>query len=301
MSEEMRRRTKKSKLSPGQCEQRLTLGTSARPAGGGVALILSSGLKHVVWAQRIVQRFGAKRGFAKAPITDLAIGEAARREKNVTMAGAFYDQRRWVRNEFKNIVLRQLFVARPFVSNPSGGEMIQELRGENSQTNSGLCSSRHRPLLSPVFAKQISKAGAIVRRTEQVKSLELPLVLAGTRLVRRAGAGSVPLVETEESRIFELPVAKLARRHQRREIARGRVASEFAPPTSIEAAQSAKLGLARPGVIVRAPKQLPAAQQEAIDVGNSPLRGMNVTQVADEVMKQLDRRLIAARERMGKI
>jgi len=265
--------------------------------------MLSSGLKHLVWAKQIAERSGtkgAKRGFAKAQITDLALREAARHESNVTMAGKFYDQRRWVRNEFKNTVLQQLFVARPFVAKASGGESIQKLRGANPQITFGPNSSQHK-LLSPVFAMQPAKASAIVRRTQQVKSMELPLVLAGTRLVRQAGAGSMPLVEAEENRTFELPVAKLARRHQRREIPRERVANEFASQTSIDGPQRATLELVRPRVLVRGSKQLPPAQQEPIGVGSAALHGMNVTQVADEVMKQLDRRLIAARERMGRI
>ena len=44
-----------------------------------------------------------------------------------------------------------------------------------------------------------------------------------------------------------------------------------------------------------------SAQPQSLADARSPIRGLNVTQVADEVMKQLDRRLVTARERMGKI
>ena len=56
-----------------------------------------------------------------------------------------------------------------------------------------------------------------------------------------------------------------------------------------------------PAAPVAVRKRPPAPQPEAIEGTAAPGRGVNVRAVADEVMKQLDRRWVAARERMGKI
>jgi hypothetical protein len=303
MSEEMRRRTETWKLSLGRPEQRLSRGSGVKLATCGMALVHPCQSKHLVWALHIARRFGARRArreFAKAQLTDLAMREAVRRENKIIASGVLYDQRRWIRNEFTNNVHQQLFVARPLVSRLSSSELTQELRAKRSGTALSPSHLQH-GLLSPIFVKQLSKASAIVRRTEQVKSMEQLLILAGTRLSRRTGAGSVPLEEATESPRFELPVAKLARRHRRLEIARKRMAKESAPQSSIEGGQRATLEMEQPSNARRTRKHLPALQEEAFEMASAPLRGMNVTQVADEVMKQLDKRLIAARERMGKI
>jgi hypothetical protein len=299
----MRRRTETWKLSLGRPEQRLSRGSGVRVGARGVALVHPCESKHLAWALHITRRFGAsraKRGFAKAQLTDLAIREAVQRGNKITASGALYDQRRWIRNEFTNNVHQQLFVARPLVSRLYSSELAQELRAKRSGTALSPSHSQH-GLLSPILVKQLSKASAIVRRTEQVRSMEQPLILAGTRLSRRTGAGSVPLEEVMESPRFELPVAKLARRHRRREIARERMAKGSGPQSSIEGGQPATLEMEQPSSARRPRKHLPGRQEEAFEMGSAPLRGMNVTQVADEVMKQLDKRLIAARERMGKI
>jgi hypothetical protein len=152
----------------------------------------------------------------------------------------------------------------------------------------------------PSFVMPFSRSGSMGRNPEQ-KRLSVPLTVVATRVKRRVNAYSVGVGDVDESIRIEIPVARLVRRHQRVEVAPERLAREFGSQTLMQSPQTAAGEVQRSMSRTRSHVRQEADVQEPSRMRTAPHGGINVTQVADEVMKQLDSRLIAARERMGRI
>jgi hypothetical protein len=284
MSDEMGRTTRKSKRIPGLGER------VKRPES-----------KHVNWVAAIANRFGVRsagHGFAKAKLTDLTINERIRPGHGTATIASHYDQRQWIQNEFKTVVIQQL-VSMAIVAKNAGKPLPPAL----SKRLERLCAmpgeTRH-GLAMPSFVRQVSRSGSMAGNTAQ-QSLDLPLTVAGTRVKRRVGTNVAGIGDAAESIRIEMPVARLVKRHQRVEVASERLAREFGPQPSIQSPESPADEMQRSISRARSHVLEPAEVQEPSRTRAAPHGGINVTQVADEVMKQLDRRLIAARERMGRI
>jgi hypothetical protein len=294
MSEEMRRKTKKRMASRGRREAAWRGAAFAPKRAVATA-------KHLAWAARLAQRFGVRsalRGFANATLTDLATHEVIRTKSRIASVALRYDQRQWVRTDIRNFVVHNVFSAKAGVAKGGAGELQAALPGGVERV---LAERRVLEERTRVVLQNVLRTTAPLRRTEQVKSVELPLVLAGTRVKRPGGAGNVASGEEHEAIRFEMPLAKIPRRHRRVEVAKERMAKEFGQNRIATSLEAPTLEVQRSMAPMKSRLPRREQEQEPMEMGAGPLRGINVTQVADEVMKQLDRKLIAARERMGKI
>ncbi len=268
-------------------------------AGDGARHIMA---RHSAWAFQFAARFGVrttKQGFAKVQLTDIALPAPNRSQSKPPIPAAKYDQRRWIRNEFKTLLLQHVFVANPLPArtlSPASGEDVQQNRSRPLPTR-----GRSRSRLKVVaFATEIAQPRMVVR-TGQAKALDLPLEIAGMKIHRRTGAWRAQSFKEYDNPTKESTSTRLVRRHRRVEHKREPITQEFATERKVESTHWMPVERSRPIAGTRAstpPRSQPPATLEA---GAVPLRQINVTQVADEVIKQLDRKLIAARERMGRI
>jgi hypothetical protein len=291
----MRRKTKKRMASCGRREAAWRGAAFAPKRAVATA-------KHLAWAAGVAQRFGVRsalRGFAKATLTDLATHEVIRTKSRIASVVLRYDQRQWIHNEVQNFVTENHFRSKQA---PVRCARADSESGASERVHRGYAERRESQISrTPLFVNRVLHSKAIVRRTAQVKSVELPLVLAGTRVSRRTGAGNVAIGDTDEPIGIAMPVTKVVRRHRRLEVARDRASNEFGVMSSLQSFSGPAVELEQLAAPVRVQRKTQNERQEPSAMGAGPLRGINVTQVADEVMKQLDRKLIAARERMGKI
>ncbi len=258
--------------------------------------------RHSAWAFQLAARFGirtTKQGFAKVQLTGVALPAPNRSQNKPPVPAAKYDQRRWICNEFKNLLLQQVFVTNPLSArtpSPVSGDDVRQNRSRPLPTRGRLTPR----LKVAAFATEIAQPRLVVR-TGQAKALDLPLEIAGMKIHRRTGAGRAQSFNEDDNPTKESPSTRLARRHRRVEHKRERIAQEFAPERKVESTQWMPVESPRPIAGTRASTPPRAQQPETLEAGAVPLRQINVTQVADEVIKQLDRKLIAARERMGRI
>ena len=103
----------------------------------------------------------------------------------------------------------------------------------------------------------------------------------------------------EESPLIDI-VTHLARKHHRTEVSKAQVDREFGAPAHPVLTRSA---MQAEEAIVAQSAQRMATESRAVEPSaevHAP-PPINVSQITDEVMKQLDRKLVAARERMGRI
>jgi hypothetical protein len=289
--------------SPGQVKRELLLSLATRinfratrPAAGKQPCCLG-------WSADIAAKFEPRNGqqrFARVRLTDFVGRARVRFEKKTFVGGPLFDQRRWVLNEFRNVVLRQQFVTQPMTLKTTiSARNAQPRRDEHSRALAGvteLQSKGSSPIVAKSLLTKLSGAGG------EKAFGEFELTIAAASGMKRRG-GAVRLISgqeaNEEARI-ELPVAKLAKRYRRIEAPREALTKELAlrfmmervPPTAIEMQTTRATPIRSEGL------------RSAFDDGwiaTASSYGINVSQVADEVMKKLDRKLIAARERMGKI
>ena len=258
--------------------------------------------RHSAWAFQLAARFGirtTKQGFAKMQLTDVALPAPNRSQSKSPVPAAQYDRRRWIRNEFKTLLLQQIFVTNPLCArtpSPVSGEDVQQNRSRPIPSRGRLTPR----LKVAVFATEIAQPRTVVR-TGRAKALDLPLEIAGMKIHRRTGAGRTQSFNQDDNPTKESPSTRLARRHRRVEHKPERIPQEFAPERKAESAQWMSVESPHP-IAGTIPSTPPRSQQlETLEAGAVPLRQINVAQVADEVIKQLDRKLIAARERMGRI
>jgi hypothetical protein len=181
------------------------------------------------------------------------------------------------------VVMRQLLVSQPIVAK-NAGEPLPSALGKTFERLGVVPGEFIHTVAVPSFVRQVSRSGSMAGNTEQ-RNVDSPLTFAGTSVKRR----------------IEMPVARLVERHQRVEVAHERLAREFGPQPSIQSPEGPADEMTRSISRARRHGQEPAEVQEPSRTRPAPQGGVNVTQVADEVLKQLDRRLIAARERMGRI
>jgi hypothetical protein len=232
-------------------------------------------------------------------LTDVALASPNRSQNKPPVPAAKYDQRRWIRNEFQNLLLQQVFVTNPLsakTSNPGRAKDVLQNRSRPLPTRGRLTPR----LKVGAFATEIAQPRMVVR-TGQTKALDLPLEIAGMKIHRRTGAGRAQAFNVDDNPTKESLSTRLARRHRRVEHKRERIAQEFAPESKVESTPWMPVESPRPIAGTRASTPPGSQQPETLEAGTVPLRQINVTQVADEVIKQLDRKLIAARERMGRI
>jgi hypothetical protein len=240
-----------------------------------------------------------KQGFAKVQLTDVALAAPNRSPGKPPVPAARYDQRRWIRNEFNNLLLQQVFA-----TNPLSARTPSPVSGEDGQQNHSRplpARGRLTPCLKvSAFAAGIAQPRMVVR-TGQAKALDLPLEIAGMKIHRRTGAGRAQSFSEDDIPAQESPWTRLARRHRRVEHKHERIAQEFAPQRKVESTPWMPVESSRPIAGARTSTSPRSQRPETLEAEAVPLRQINVTQVADEVIKQLDRKLIAARERRGRI
>jgi hypothetical protein len=123
-------------------------------------------------------------------------------------------------------------------------------------------------------------------------SLQLFFATTERNNYRRAADGAAG----EESSLPERVMRRLRRVEERPlRYARPSAAMRFAAPGPEETAtarQSRKHSISQPNVDLEA---------QVVGRAVQPPAAVNVTQITDAVLQQLDRRLVAARERMGRI
>jgi hypothetical protein len=116
----------------------------------------------------------------------------------------------------------------------------------------------------------------------------------------RRWIGRAIVLETAEETALPNIVTHLLRKHRRTDVGKGQVGTQFgrqvrrifnSKPMQME--DSAR----NQGRFAKV-EESSAVAPTATVIGPQPF---SVSQIADEVMKQLDRKLIAARERMGRI
>src|SRR5690242_12196620 len=132
MSEEMHRRLTTWKPNPGRLSSSGSdFANHSLGAGDWARRFMA---RHTAWTFQLAARFGTrttKQGFAKLQLTDVALATANRSQRKPPMRSAKYDQRRWIRNEFNNFILRQVFVANPLSPrnlSPVSGEALGQNR-----------------------------------------------------------------------------------------------------------------------------------------------------------------------------
>jgi hypothetical protein len=299
MSGEMRRRTAKRIWRSGLTSRLLV---PAQFLSGRLA-------RHAAWAAAIAERFLQRvdrRGVARPTLVDLAIPRRyAIPSKHINRQSHQHHQnhRQAVSNVFTNTVIWQLL--------PRCGRIDSQRGRFDSKQPSGLRNDASRSLtathLTQFATKQLPLNPSLPLKNHASDAESRPAAI---------GAGSpffllstrrlnVPAYEkrmeyAEDSRKADV-AARIARQHRRYELSRTEMAREPAPIFS-------PLPASRTSRTLERNISSPIASKTNVESSGAegfPSRTaapvVNVTLVADEVMKQLDRRLVAARERMGRI
>jgi hypothetical protein len=264
----------------------------------------SSGFsRHAPWASAIAAQFSARvdrRGVPRPSLIDLAFPE-----RLTILSKYFYMQQlqhhhQTVLNSAGNMVICQLF---PKIAGDRRFGSKETLE-ETSRANLSL-----RPSYSPVFATKYlpltlstplkNQLGSQVSSTTENGS---PFSLS---IARRLRVPADRRLRARMEYVENLPandmVLRIARRHRRNELAQPGMPRELAPAFSVLPTSRPPLTLEQTFTSSTAGKK----RRESGDgdpIGAGPgAQTVNVPQLADEVMKQLDRRLMAVRERMGRI
>jgi hypothetical protein len=117
-------------------------------------------------------------------------------------------------------------------------------------------------------------------------------------VLRRLDRAAV-LEIVEESPLINI-VTQLARKHHRTEVSKAQIDREFGAPTHPVLTRSAMQ--AEEAIVTQSARRM--ANESRADESSAAVAApppINVSQITDEVMKQLDRKLVAARERMGRV
>jgi len=292
MSEEMRKRIPTSKLSLGLL--RPGLNSPRLPWTHAGSHFPST---HLAWAALIANRFFVRlstRGFAGAQLIDLVQRAVIRNDYRTGSLVTRFDQRQWVRNAFKNVLMQQqLFVTRPMTWSTLS-ETPKTLMVAPPADGSNMTTPMRAPARGTSSSLERPYGSFVVHKPQYAKSVASSLVLAcsptnrSTRPGRAQAQGEQP----------ETTVTMITRRYQRVEVKRERMTTEFISAGQTEGAQRMAFPMERLGL---ATTTRLAARPHSLEDTSMPLRELHVTHVVDEVMKQLDRRLVTARERMGKI
>lgn len=252
---------------------------------------------HLAWAALIANRFFVRlstRGFARAQLIDLVHRDVIRNDNRTASLVTRFDQRQWVRNAFKNVLLQQqLFVTRPMTWSTSS-EPPKPLTVAHPADGSNMTMPMRAPVRGTSASLKRPYGGFVVHKPQYAKSVASPLILACSPTNRSINPGRTQ-AQGEQS---ETTVTMITRRYQRVEVKRERMTTEFMSAGQTEGAQ--RIAFPRERLGLTTTTRL-AARPRPLEDASMPIRELHVTQVADEVMKQLDRRLVTARERMGKI
>src|SRR6185437_10854525 len=176
MSEEMRKRITTSKLSLGLL--RPGLNSPRRPWTHAEAHFPST---HLAWAALIANRFFVRlstRGFARAQLIDLVHRDVIRNDNRTGSLVTRFDQRQWVRNAFKNVLLQQqLFVTRPMtwstLSEPPKTLIVAPLADVSNMTTPMRAAAR-----GPSSSLERPYESFVVHNPQYAKSVTSSLVLA---------------------------------------------------------------------------------------------------------------------------
>lgn len=296
----MRRRTSKSirKASP----------ISNRRAPANLPALPTSRLRtgnrgrsaHAAWASAIARKFSLKvdlQGMFHASLVDLALRERCAILSN-SSAGPFHHQHHsTAHNTFKNINVQRILPEPARLWRAGSERITQESRGGNSSPflTSSTPVAKHFSLLSSSAEYRGDKRKS---SEEAEDSSFVPIAIHHI---------AVPNHRLRRERLEHLGenfddnlVTRIARKHRRKEFAQPGMSREFTPGLSpllpYRPALTVEQQFATPGGNRRA-KELPGRST----VNGEGAAALNFIQLADEVVKQLDRRLIAARERMGRI
>jgi hypothetical protein len=281
MSGEMRR---KANQTTGQAE----IGMSGRHGvGAGI---------HASWAAAIVRKFARTlniRCAERPSVIDLL----RRRSKIILQRSqpvSYVDRRRSTRYESRTIKLHQWFTGiAGNVRAPAVAEVVRNYRRDSGHVPQWLSRT---PMLVHVVGlpKESVQAGG-----RFIPNAKLPaLVRAGGRIDSPLAMSPRLLLEAQAAVRNEALAARVARRHQRTETnsvaSASQIAADITAPVRRRVIEADLIPTGRRG------RELGSPDETVPQSADFP-RGVDVTQVADEVMKQLDRRLVAARERMGRI
>jgi hypothetical protein len=284
----MRKRISTWKLSPGLLELGLARRSSSFRAG-------SHSATHSAWAARIANRLSvrpATRDFARARLVSLALRDVIRHDNSMQTLVTHFALPQWVSNAFTNVVLQQLFVARPMVWRVTG-ELPQPATVASNAGQSGITTQT--PTVRPAAFLSLDRrrGGVVTHKSQSEKGVARSSATVWPRMKRSISSRRADV----QGERLETAVTMITRRYQRVEVKRERPATKVISAGQTENAQRAAFP---DGSSSFASTHFSAPSRSLADAGG-PIRALQVTQVADEVMKQLDRRLVTARERMGKI
>ncbi|HKV78335.1 MAG TPA: hypothetical protein VJP02_09360 [Candidatus Sulfotelmatobacter sp.] len=192
---------------------------------------------------------------------------------------------------------RWLSDKRPFPGSRStfDGDAARRTGSLQSRWNTTLQTT---PLSTIAIGKRALEAPQIHQLRARIEHPQaFPLQLVGAGRIPR-----LPLNETAELTAGESIARRLPRQYRRVEdcsFARGLNSSEKSTP-SLVSGPSVVVDRPRPRVQRDSAGGLGSAGERKDPIAQ-PQLNTNVTQITDAVLKQLDRRLVAARERMGRI
>jgi hypothetical protein len=292
MNEGTRRKMAKqiSRMSPASClprtRQFLAIARAAQMASKNAAIS-----PHALWAMAIAHRLNARFDQQRRPsLTDLASSHARAHRHRI------------VRNLFASSSVQQVFSPRRGAGLRS---RTAERRTEARHTNQFLVRNNVTRFSTKNYS--FSLAGfrwAGLRAVEAGKAAYRPQTGAAisprvATLADQHGSGH----HAEASPVEEL-ARKITRQHERHESGHARTAGALATDVSVPRTNRPLPALVQSFVPSSGrrrrmePIENGVAERRRAPVSASPV---NVSQIADEVVKQLDRRLVSARERLGRI
>jgi hypothetical protein len=254
---------------------------------------------HAEWASGIVAKLGVKAtGLWRVAMIDLL------RTKRRTGATSIHNGPLYHTHQHSHFnVLHQhknsfYGASAGFRLNTSLGAMASSGPGDRREFAAGAGNARNSSNLmgAPLAYRKIPcrKEIGIVPEASDV----LTSRLMKTNMLRRSGG--MALFETVEEHSVTDMVTRLARKHRRNAVKRSEIGAGFGVPATravfMRRAGEEKCTTSRERV-VKADNSGAIASAASV----AAPAAINVTQLTDEVMKQLDRKLVAARERMGRI
>jgi hypothetical protein len=259
--------------------------------------------RHAPWASTIAAKFAARedrRGVPRPSLIDLALPERLSILSKYFHTRLVQHHHQTLHNSVKNMVICQLF-------SKSEGERHFGGR-ETAEEKSPAYRSFH-PTDSPVYVTKYVPPTLLRPLKNQRARVESSATEKGSpfsfSVARRVSPPADRRLRARMEYVEDLPgkelVMRIARQNRRKEFAPPGMTRELAPDFSI-------LPTSRPPLAIGqtfTPSSGGRKRRESA-YGETPNAGphaqsINVPQLADEVMKQLDRRLMAARERMGRI
>jgi hypothetical protein len=309
----MRKRTPKGIRAVGQTKNLRNVARFLCRHTASVLHISSQQSRHAMWASTIAQKLLAKvsrHGIARPSLVDLAkrlilISKCFNREshhhgfavRNVLRNSESHHHHGYVvRSVIRSTVIRQLFSVKTG-PRQDGSECRQKRRRANLEvflSDSGSFTTSL-PLTLRLLRNTVVGEAASSDRQSSI----------GPLLASHRATGAFQLGEridraALETNAMETLATRIVRQHRRQEQVRMGMNRELSSGLANVAPSRLPLRMEHPITYSSGSKKRSEAFGDSVVRREEAAPAVSVTQVADEVMKQLDRRLIAARERMGR-